>query len=164
MRSETNRSVYTIGYQLRSGPEIVDRLKGAGVDVLIDVRETPWSYKQDFRAAALRETLATHGIDYVHAKFAGNPKELRRKAESHEACLDLYAEHLVSAADILVKLSELLEGLWKKGRSPCLLCYERHPGDCHRSVLLSRWSSASNGTLEVIHLGTSGAPRLTDRN
>ncbi len=163
MRSETSRSVFTIGYQLRSGSEVVDRLKSAGVDVLIDVRETPWSYKRDFRAAALQDALATHGIDYVHAEFAGNPKALRRKAESHEACLDLYAEHLVSAADVMVKLSELLEELWKTGRSPCLLCYERHPRDCHRSVLLSRWPSASNRAPEVIHLGTRGAPRLTRR-
>ena len=163
MRNGTSRSVFTIGYQLRSGPEVVDRLVSAGVDVLIDVRETPWSYKQDFRAAALQDTLATHGIDYVHAEFAGNPKTLRRQAQSHDACLDLYEEHLSEESDVLTKLSALLEEIWGMGKRPCLMCYERHPGDCHRSVLLSSWTITVDENPEVVHLGTGGAPRLTDR-
>lgn len=45
----TNRSkqmpgtVFTLGYQLRDSNEFVSILRSAGVDIVVDVRELPWS-------------------------------------------------------------------------------------------------------------------------
>jgi uncharacterized protein (DUF488 family) len=60
------------------------------VDVLVDVRETAWSHKPGFSKRGLEGALRVHGIAYVHARFAGNPKGLRVGAASHEECLRLY--------------------------------------------------------------------------
>lgn len=163
MQGPTDLRLFTIGYQLRSADEVVSELVEAGVDVLIDVRETPWSYRPDFRAPSLRHRLIDAGIRYVHAKFAGNPKELRRSAATHEECLDSYALHVENTPDVISALQELLHDLWREGSRPCLMCYERHPADCHRSVLVELWSEATGTTPTLVHLEPEGAPRFTER-
>lgn len=148
--------VCTVGYQLRPVEDLVLRLQEAGVDIVIDVRETPWSYVRDYRAKNLDATLAEAGIEYVHAKFAGNPKRFRSEASSHAEILELYRAHLRDNPDLLNEFTALLEELTTEFRKVCLLCYERHPEDCHRSLLLE----AAGWTTEVEHIQPEGAPRF----
>ena len=137
MATMTQASVYTLGYQMRSLDDYISELQGAGVDLVVDVRETPWSRKRGFSKRQLQEALDYAGIDYVHLKFAGNPKELRRTATSHAACLAEYDLHIREDARIVQRFVEHLTEWVEKGIKACLLCYERHPDDCHRTILLS---------------------------
>src|SRR5690606_31379274 len=107
---ERTRLTFTIGYQLRDLNEVVARLQEAGVDVLIDVRETAWSYKKGFSKTHLREALEEVGIEYVHARFVGNPKDIRRKADTHEACLVAYSEYLGERPELIEQFDELVSG------------------------------------------------------
>ena len=152
--------VFTLGYQLRELDEFIAELRQACVDLVIDVRETPWSRKRGFSKAALREALADAGIAYEHARFAGNPKELRRGAEDHDDCLRQYAAYLDGCPEILDKLTDLLTESDRGLRRVCLVCYERHPADCHRTILLDRWSRRRRTDVHIKHLAPSGAPRL----
>jgi uncharacterized protein (DUF488 family) len=152
-------TIYTIGYQQRSLPEFVALLTAAAVDVLVDVRETAWSHKPGFSKTALSSTLADHGMAYVHARFAGNPKELRRSAASHADCLQRYAEYLDSNDDIVEAFDELIGRLVEAGKRVAITCYERHPDDCHRGVLAQRWNSAG-ASRNVAHLGADNSCRL----
>ena len=86
--------LFSIGYQLRSLEEIVSHLTLAGVNTLLDVRETPWSRKPGLSKKRLAEALGEAGIEYVHLKFVGNPKELRRAASDYAAALSAYDDHL----------------------------------------------------------------------
>lgn len=151
--------VYTIGYQQRSAEEMTFLLVNAGVHTLIDVREYPFSRKKNLSKTSLSDLLGEHGIQYAHAKFAGNPKRIRDAAESHEQCLDMYEEYLEANPDILESFRQLVSQYLQRGESVCLMCYERHPMDCHRSILL-RHSAVST---EVEHLGEAGAERFTQR-
>lgn len=148
--------LFTMGYQLRDQAELVEELIGAGVDVVIDVRENPWSYVPGYRRSALEEALKASGIEYIHAGFAGNPKRLRDAADSHEECLAMYRRYLDENPGVVDDFRNLLTRLGEDGRVGCLLCYERHPDDCHRSLLLD-----AAGALNVTqHLGPEGAPRF----
>jgi hypothetical protein len=160
---EADRPVlYSVGYQQRSPEELIQTLLGAGVTVLVDVRETPWSHRASYSRGNLEKALQAAGVEYVHAKFAGNPKELRRNARSHADCLDAYRSYVSGNEAVLAAFSELLAGLLANGSVVCLFCYERHPHDCHRDVLLQEWSRHSGKMVTVNHLATEGAPRLTN--
>lgn len=152
--------IHTIGYQLRTARELIDHLHAAGVQVLIDVRQTPWSNRRDFSRFRLQPALEAESIIYVHAAFAGNPKELRRAASTHAECLSAYADYLTRHPSIVIRLAELISTHTCEGRSISLFCYERHPEDCHRGILARRLTECAEFPIELQHLGPDGAPRF----
>src|SRR5258705_5097068 len=160
-KKKTLPQVFTLGYEQREISEFVRLLKGEAVDVLIDVRETAWSHKPGFSKPALQARLAAAGIEYVHARFAGNPKRIRAKASSHAQCLALYSAHLKENRGVVRDLDQLVGMHLGAGRSVCLMCYERHPDDCHRGILATRWRAGRRR--RVTHLATEGCPRLVSQ-
>lgn len=148
------KMVFTIGYQQRNLKELIDELKHAGVDTLIDVRETAWSRKPGFSKSQLHNALSGHGIEYIHAPVAGNPRRFRRQARSQEECLALYSGYLSESPKVLREFHGLLATRFAADKRICLLCYERDPDDCHRSILLERWSESRNASVSIRHLAT----------
>jgi len=151
-------TLFTLGYQQRSLDEFISILTERGVDVLIDVRETAWSHKPGFSKRALQDALEAHGVEYVHAAFAGNPKWLRANADSHRECLEWYAWYLGEFNEIVGAFEELVGTYLRDGRRVCLTCFERHAGDCHRGILAAEWQE--RGRRAVRHLATEGSERL----
>jgi len=133
----------------------MELLQRASIDVVVDVRETAWSHKPGFSKGALRSALEGHGIAYVHASFAGNPKRIRAAVGSHEECLRLFAHHLDGNRAIVDMFDELVGRLLDEGKRVCLTCYERHPDECHRGVLAERWVVGHWRRVE--HLGADDA-------
>jgi uncharacterized protein (DUF488 family) len=152
-----NPTLYTIGYERQSIQAYIAALTRAGVTVVVDVRLTAWSYRRDFSKTSLTQALALAGIAYFHADFAGNPKEIRMSARTHAECLIAFSEYLDEADYVLDLLDVLLGDLHCAGETVCLTCYERHPDDCHRGILASRW--AATRPVRVEHLEADGLPR-----
>jgi len=151
--------IYTIGYQQRSANNLVELVSESDVDIIVDVREYPSSRKKGLSKTPLRKKLARYDIGYQHAKFAGNPKRFRDAAGSYEECLKMYESHLEANPGITQAFRALVRDFLENGESVCLMCYERHPLDCHRSILL-RHSALEERT---VHLGINGADRFTER-
>jgi uncharacterized protein (DUF488 family) len=151
--------LYTLGYEKRSLEEFIEVLRGAEIDVLVDVRDTAWSHKPGFSRTSFSQRLACAGIDYVHASFAGNPKWLRTNATSHAECLRLYSWYLDEHHEIVPAFDALLSRFFVVGKRVCITCFERHADDCHRGILAQRWQAL--GTRRVKHLATGGGQRLT---
>lgn len=154
------KRICSLGYQLRNLDEFVDILKNADVSVVVDVRETAWSRKPGFSKKALAAGLRNAGIQYQHLPQAGNPKYLRAEASSHLACLEAYDSYLIEQPATVTAVGEVLHQLLAEKQTPCLVCYERHPDDCHRSYLLRHWQEMTDAPIEVQHLAPDGAPRL----
>ena len=80
----------TIGYEQATLPDVIGRLKAAGVQVVIDVRAVAASRRAGFSKTLLGASLKEAGIDYVHLRALGTPKAGRqaaragRTAEMHE--------------------------------------------------------------------------------
>lgn len=146
---------------MRSIDEYIAELEAANVSLVVDVRETAWSHKRDFSKNQLRDALRKAAIDYLHLEFAGNPKELRSAAESHAACLSAYDQYLLDQSDLVRRFAEHLREWLSAGVRACLLCYERHPDDCHRTVLLSRAIEVMEESVNVRHLAPNGAERFS---
>lgn len=152
-------SLFTIGYEKRSLNEYIEILLAADISVLVDVRQTPWSYKPGFSKRPLAEACEQHGIVYVHAQFAGNPKELRTNASSHAQVLDRYREYLDAQPNIVDQFEALVGEYLAEGANVCLTCFERHHDDCHRAIVAEAWADRSQGR-SVRHLSSGGCVRL----
>ncbi len=152
--------IFTLGYQLRSQDEFLRTLQEAEVRVLVDVRQIAWSNRREYAKGRLQNALCEAGIEYVHAPFAGNPKEIRRLADSHDDCLSLYEEHVRANPLIVEEFHDLINDLSQNIGSVCLMCYERHPDDCHRSILLDLCQEFTGEEFVVHHLAHGGAPRF----
>jgi uncharacterized protein (DUF488 family) len=127
--------IFTIGYEGSTQPDLIAALQVAGVTRLIDVRAVPLSRKPGFSKTILANGLREAGIDYVHLKALGTPPEGREAARKgrHDVLERVYAGQLelpeaVVAAAQMLKLAE--------ERPSALLCFERDPGGCHRTLLL----------------------------
>ena len=129
--------IFTIGYEKATQPEVVAALQAAGVSRVIDVRAVPLSRRPGFSKSILRNGLAEAGIDYVHLKALGTPAEGREAARRgrHAALERIYAGQLESP-EAIVAGAEMRE--LAADKPSALLCYEREPSGCHRTLLL-KW-------------------------
>ena len=151
-------TLLTLGYEKRDLPEYIRLLRRARVDVVLDIRETAWSHKPGFSKTKLAEGLEAAGIRYVHAPAAGNPKSLRREAKSHAECLTAFERYLDRNAAVESGFDAVVSECLQREERICLLCFERHPGDCHRGLLAERWCARHGGLVE--HQAIDGCPRL----
>ena len=134
VRQGKGPTLYTVGYERRTGEELIDLLRDAGVEVLVDVRERAMSRRADFRGAALRARCEASGIDYLAMPGLGSTPAQR---DELKASGDLPAFHAAFRRHSEQHQGEALRQL--AGivieRPAALICYEREHEDCHRSVL-----------------------------
>ena len=139
--------IFTIGYEGVTQGEFLAALKGAGVARVIDVRALPLSRRPGFSKTPLKNALAEVGIDYVHLKALGTPPEGREAARKgrHDELKRIYAGQL-ELPEAIVAGAQMRELAAEKPSA--LLCFERAPEGCHRSLLLKAIASEA----EVVDL------------
>jgi uncharacterized protein (DUF488 family) len=126
--------LFTIGYESTTMGEFLDALKSAGVARVIDVRAVPNSRRPGFSKTPLRNALAEVGIDYVHLKPLGTPANGREAARAGRVddLKRIYAAQL-DLPEAIVAAEQMRELAAEKPSA--LLCYEREPAACHRTLL-----------------------------
>jgi uncharacterized protein (DUF488 family) len=127
--------IFTIGYEGTTVPEFVEALHNAGVKRVIDVRALPLSRRPGFSKSALKGALEESGIEYVHLKALGTPSEGRTAARAgrHADMERIYAGQL-ELPEAMVQSEQMLE--LAREKPSALLCMEREPAHCHRTLLL----------------------------
>ncbi len=124
----------TIGYEGRTIKDVLAALEVARVGLLIDVRAMPRSRKPGFSKRQLAAGLDEKGIPYVHLQALGTPKAGRDavRAGHPEIMRTIFREHMTSDR----ALAELAQATaWAGEQRVCLLCFERDPACCHRSIV-----------------------------
>lgn len=139
--------IFTIGYEATTVPDFIAALTGAGVKRVIDVRALPLSRRPGFSKSSLRAALAEAGIDYVHLKALGTPAEGRAAARAgrHADMARIYAGQL-ELPEAMVQGAQMLELATETPSA--LLCFEREPAHCHRTLLLDAVAQGA----EIVHL------------
>lgn len=139
--------IFTIGYEATTMGEFLAALQGAGVQRVIDVRALPLSRRPGFSKSPLRHSLEEAGIDYVHLKALGTPAEGRSAARAgRQQDLERIYSGQLELPEAIVQAAQMRELAGE--RPSALLCYERDPSCCHRTLLLDAVAS----DLEVTHL------------
>ena len=148
-------ALHTVGYEGATLDSVLAALERAGVRTLVDVRDAPVSRKPGFSKKALAAALERRGISYVHLRWLGNPKPGRDAGRAG----DIPAYHRIYFARLATP--EAQDALAEAGRiaadgGACLLCYERDPSRCHRSLVAAELEKAR--PLEIVHLTPAAGP------
>jgi uncharacterized protein (DUF488 family) len=150
----------TIGYERARVDDLLDVLRAAAVELVVDVRAVANSRRPGFSKKALAAHLAGAGMDYLHLRALGTPADGRAAARSgrSDEMRRIFAEHLrtAEADDALGALT----GIVASGRRVCLLCFEADPADCHRSLVAD--AVARRVAVRIQHLAVAPADDMTD--
>jgi uncharacterized protein (DUF488 family) len=139
-------TIKTIGHSNHPIERFVALLEAGGVQRLVDVRSMPWSRRwPQFGRERLANSLKQAGIDYVwegealggKPKSGGSYDDAAARPEFKEALGRLIAD--------------------SAGTELCLMCAEKEPLDCHRTVLVSRRLAERGAAIE--HLLADGTVR-----
>jgi uncharacterized protein (DUF488 family) len=126
-------NLYTIGYEGRTQSGLVSELRRNGVMRVVDVRELPLSRKPGFSKSALADALTAHGIGYDHRRELGTPEPVRAAYKRTHDFDRLTKQYLAYIGRNGAAVDGLLETA--AAETCCLLCFERDPRQCHRSLL-----------------------------
>ena len=137
----------TIGYEAATQGAVIDCLKRAGVEVLVDVRAVASSRRAGFSKTLLAASLAEAGIDYVHLRALGTPKAGRQAARAgrHAEMRAIFEAHITEPAAQL-QLAEA--GEIARERPSALLCYEADAAHCHRRIIADRLAASDGFEIE----------------
>lgn len=129
--------LFTIGYEQAKPAVVLDELKQAKIDLLVDVRAVAASRRPGFSKKQLAAALDEAGIGYIHLQKLGTPAEGRQAARAgdRETLWRIYDKH-IKKPEPQAELDELA-GLIKSGQRVALLCYCRDPRTCHRSRIVA---------------------------
>lgn len=129
-----NKKIYTIGHSIHPIEMFLGHLKKHDITVVCDVRSSPYSrYNPQYNRESLKICLSENSIKYV---FLG--KELGARSDD-PAC---YEEGKVQY-DRLAETDLFKNGLKRvekgaKDYAVALMCAEKDPLECHRTILVSR--------------------------
>lgn len=144
--------IYTIGHSKHPIDQFIALLQQHSVDALADVRSTPYSrFNPQFNKEKLQTALAAAGIRYV---FLGEELGARTKDPS---CYDAEGRvnytKLAQTALFRKGIERLLTGMQQ--HRIAIMCAEREPLDCHRTILVSR--ELERAGVPVTHILHDGA-------
>jgi len=154
--------LFTIGYEGAALDDFVASLVAKKIKVLIDVRERAQSRRKGFSKTALSQALAESGIDYLHLRELGDPKEGREAARTGK-----YPEFRRIYANVLRRKDaqtaiETIVSTAKKRKS-CLLCYEKDADTCHRKIISDKIFRDTNIDTEHLAVSNNESPISTKR-
>jgi uncharacterized protein (DUF488 family) len=135
--------IKTIGHSNHPIGRFVDLLRAGGVEAVVDVRSTPYSRRfPQFGRERLAQSLSADGILYRYegAALGGKPRD----GAGYDA--------LAARPDFKEALDRLILGA--ADTTLCLMCAEKEPLDCHRTVLVSRRLAECG--VEIEHLLADG--------
>ncbi len=126
--------LYTIGHSNHTIEDFIALLKRYGVTCIADVRSAPYSrYCPQFNKGALAASLQAAGITYM---FLG--KELGARPDDlscyEGVCVNF--QHIAKREEFKRGLERLLAGTSRYRIA--LMCAEKDPLQCHRTILVAR--------------------------
>jgi uncharacterized protein (DUF488 family) len=128
--------LYTIGHSSRTLPELIELLRNAGIGFLVDVRRYPRSTRHPhFDSARLRKVCEVASIGYHWAGEQLGGYRAQTPDSPHTALpegLRGYADYMQT--ERFLKSAAQLIDLARRAPT-AILCAEKRPQDCHRSLI-----------------------------
>jgi uncharacterized protein (DUF488 family) len=147
-------SLYTVGHSSRTLSELMELLRDAGIVCLVDVRRYPRSTRHpQFDSVRLRKACEGESIFYhwVGEQLGGH------RTQAPDSLHTVLPEGLRGYADymqtekFLKSVSQLIE-LATRGPT-AILCAEKRPQDCHRSLISDYLRNSSVKVEHLIEIG-----------
>ncbi len=144
-----SRSVLTVGHSTHPMAGFVALVQTHGVTAIADVRSAPYSrFNPQFNRDTISDALREHGIRYV---FVG--RELGARSEDPACYEDGRIQYTRLARTVLFQrgLDRVMQEA--SNHRMALMCAEKDPIDCHRTILVGR---------ELLRRGVDVAHILSD--
>lgn len=140
--------LFTIGHSTHDFSRFLGLLKQHEIDVVADVRSRPFSRLSWFCGPALKKELKANGLRYV---FLGD--ELGARRVEREVYIGSRADYELIARTPAFQtgMDRVREGVSKF--RVALMCAEKDPLDCHRTVLVCRHAKEF---AEISHIHADG--------
>jgi uncharacterized protein (DUF488 family) len=153
--------VFTIGHGTRPAEELIECLRGAGVETLVDVRRYPGSRRNpQFNQDSLAKALATADITYRHAVELGGQRS-REPGEERFTCIGTPAFRSYAARMTTSGWQEALASALAEP-TPCLMCAETVPWRCHRLLISDLLAVRGEEVLHILRPHDVRTHRLSD--
>jgi uncharacterized protein (DUF488 family) len=164
--SGPTRRLATVGVYGFDLAEFLETLRAAGVGLLLDVRQRRGVRGREYAWAnsqRLQRALADADVAYEHHRELAPTTELRRlqyreddrlgvgkrsRVELAAAYRERYLAEILDRVDLAPLVARL-----PSDRASALLCVERDPEACHRSLIAQRMQD--EGGVTVVHLRPS---------
>ncbi|WP_209020799.1 DUF488 domain-containing protein [Nocardioides sp. 1609] len=143
--------IFTLGHSTHSIEAFLALVQRHAISAIGDVRSTPASrFNPQFNRVALTRSLKAVGVGYV---FLGS--ELGARSDDPNCYVDGKVKYarLASAPAFAVAIERLKRG--RMDQRIAIMCSERDPLDCHRTLLVAR-HLAEQG-VEVLHILADGS-------
>lgn len=145
--------LYSIGYATKALDDFLDQLAQHRIYAIADVRSVPYSKAFfDYHQPALAASLKATGIHYV---YLGEELGPRSKDPAHYDDSGQVQFERLQQSDLFGQGIERLNNGLTKGLRIALLCAEKDPGVCHRSLLISEYLLDRQG-LDTAHICHNG--------
>ena len=133
MQNEAGRSIFSVGHSTHDLETFIRLLTQHGITAIADVRSQPFSRIPHFNRDALAAALKTNGIKYVPLG-----RELGARRDESECYVD--GQAVYERVALLPLFREGIDRLVKGAGdyTIALMCAEKEPLDCHRTVLVCR--------------------------
>ncbi len=145
--SATEHPVFTVGHSTHAAEAFVALLRMHGVDAVGDVRSSPFSrFNPQFNREVLERNLRVNGIRYI---FLG--RELGARSEDPSCYVQGRVQYARLAQTELFKsgLERVMQGTARF--RVALMCAEKDPLECHRTLLVARALVARGQPVLHIH-------------
>ena len=145
------RCVYTIGYAGVELEEFINILKKHDISCIVDVRSNPNSkYFIDFNMDHIKSVLNEHGILYRNYQDEFGARQ-ENPSYHEKGYLDF---ERFACSDIFNSGVRKIEKGMEMGYIFALMCAEKDPATCHRSILVAR--AFHNRGYDVKHILSNG--------
>ncbi len=146
----------TVGHSNHPPARFLGLLLRHGARLVIDVRSQPWSRRCPwFRRRELEALLAGE-----HIAYSWRGRELGARRDEPECHVDGSVDYgRIAALPVFREGLETVREAVAEGLRPALLCAEREPLDCHRTILVCRHLR----DLETAHVLADGALELHEQ-
>ena len=144
MTTDAAPPIFTVGHSNHAPEAFLALLRAHGVEVVADVRSSPYNrnpYTSHFNREALAATLEREGIRYAYYgdRLGGRP-----------AALALYDADGRLQYDRAARTDEFREGALDllhsaESNRVALMCAEKEPLDCHRTLLVAQELTSAYG-------------------
>lgn len=140
-------TLFTIGYSGRSLDKFIALLKQYKITALCDVRSVPYSTRNpQYNREHLQKDLKLRNIDYV---FLGEEMGARSKDPSSYVAGKAVYSRIAESPSFKQGLERIKLGM-EKNYILALMCAEKDPLSCHRSILICR--NLRNANIDIRHI------------
>ena len=140
-------TIFTIGHSTHLIGEFIELLRRHKISVVADVRSSPYSrYNPQFNREPLEESLKANGIGYL---FLG--KELGPRVDDPGCYVNGRVKYslLAERPAFRVGVERVVRGVER--HRIALMCAEKEPLECHRTLLVAQALTARGLRVDHIH-------------